>query len=961
MSLQRAVWPLWFAAAHLCWGQFAVPDVEVLDWDATDPPCFPAHDLVPQLHVAPRAPRIALLVMSFTDVDSPKAEEVAAFYQAPAVREFLATVSSGCLDVTLVPIPVELSLTEKDEDGKCRIVHSEDLEGVNLPSLPALLDGGSVKPEFYTTWIMPVAASCTTSGGAGLQKLTVQDAKVEFTGMFFGHALRRVSWEDRNLNDEGLGFYGSQKTYIHELFHLLGYQYHSNAYQCSDPLAHPDVLKCPTLEYGDLYDIMGKSTGYLKGFHARGRYHMGWLGKGNITVIQASGTYTIRPINEVQGALRAAVVAGKDLWLEYRTASDTAAETGSALSDHTGLYVRHENKLVDASLGSCASKDDKAWIKEMRSVSLSDGRALVLRSLGVIIGDATRTSSSMSFSVFYTGLQTICEQELPEISEGLWGEWKYISATNPNEERGNLDLAAALKAKDPLSSYSRSTVHLMNGLKNRDSSSCEISDFSVRLVSKLPQGWAFATRDPVAVEPGESQRVEFGFGIPDDAADGDYDFCVAAQSYSGLYSAKLFRLTLPEADLQWYTNNRPLSSGVDETVRAACEAAQGCADGYPSCSEPVRQCETDLQCGGDDWSAWSRCWKTDSKGVRSRGKDFCDVRQSYCQLASSASFLDQEACDEPELPPCLDQDTCRVNSAAWEELKEGESSTTCSGQKLCGRGGEGVGEPVCKDFWSSGDMKSGHVCRGDETCVRALCENSPKCAGYVKSKSRNKVWLFQEPLSPADASSNYECWVKPAGAPTCSCFGSDQAVIPDSTQCRALAPAPTPETTTAPSPDAPEAPCDETLRGEKDSGYRGCQQATTTGKTCQKWTSQSPHAHSRTTSNPSYAGTGLGGHNYCRNPDGENTIWCYTTDPDHRWEFCEPLAPALLNEAAATMPSSLALQSQRGGLELLAAAAAGTALAALAVQLARRQQQQHRRHRPLLPIRGQGEQGLPVE
>ena len=30
------------------------------------------------------------------------------------------------------------------------------------------------------------------------------------------------------------------------------------------------------------------------------------------------------------------------------------------------------------------------------------------------------------------------------------------------------------------------------------------------------------------------------------------------------------------------------------------------------------------------------------------------------------------------------------------------------------------------------------------------------------------------------------------------------------------------------------------------------------------------------------------GHNYCRNPSGDamDTIWCYTTDPDKRWDFC---------------------------------------------------------------------------
>ena len=30
-----------------------------------------------------------------------------------------------------------------------------------------------------------------------------------------------------------------------------------------------------------------------------------------------------------------------------------------------------------------------------------------------------------------------------------------------------------------------------------------------------------------------------------------------------------------------------------------------------------------------------------------------------------------------------------------------------------------------------------------------------------------------------------------------------------------------------------------------------------------------------------------GEHNYCRNPDGEPTAWCYTTDPASRWELCD--------------------------------------------------------------------------
>ena len=59
--------------------------------------------------------------------------------------------------------------------------------------------------------------------------------------------------------------------------------------------------------------------------------------------------------------------------------------------------------------------------------------------------------------------------------------------------------------------------------------------------------------------------------------------------------------------------------------------------------------------------------------------------------------------------------------------------------------------------------------------------------------------------------------------------------------------------------------------------YQGRSSVTVSGLTCQSWASQSPHRH---------------GHvnlpeNYCRNPDGEPGVWCYTTDPATRWELCD--------------------------------------------------------------------------
>ena len=71
----------------------------------------------------------------------------------------------------------------------------------------------------------------------------------------------------------------------------------------------------------------------------------------------------------------------------------------------------------------------------------------------------------------------------------------------------------------------------------------------------------------------------------------------------------------------------------------------------------------------------------------------------------------------------------------------------------------------------------------------------------------------------------------------------------------------------------PEVEC---LLDEHGYNYHGKQNATESGRTCQMWSSQIPHSHY-------WKGEG----NYCRNPDGEPKPWCYTTDPDVRFEMCD--------------------------------------------------------------------------
>jgi len=109
--------------------------------------------------------------------------------------------------------------------------------------------------------------------------------------------------------------------------------------------------------------------------------------------------------------------------------------------------------------------------------------------------------------------------------------------------------------------------------------------------------------------------------------------------------------------------------------------------------------------------------------------------------------------------------------------------------------------------------------------------------------------------------------------------------------------------------------CSEALRGFRDDAYRGCQTLTRSGKVCQRWDTQSPHAHGKGQSSlVKYPLADLR-ENFCRNPDGALTIWCYTSDPGSRWEFCDAM-PSFKESGAPKCGIALPLLGSRSHAHL---------------------------------------------
>ena len=85
--------------------------------------------------------------------------------------------------------------------------------------------------------------------------------------------------------------------------------------------------------------------------------------------------------------------------------------------------------------------------------------------------------------------------------------------------------------------------------------------------------------------------------------------------------------------------------------------------------------------------------------------------------------------------------------------------------------------------------------------------------------------------------------------------------------------------------------CDDLNAAEYDGGLA----VTQNGRTCQDWAGFVPSGWHSYHHLP---------RNYCRDPEGNGLLWCYTTDPHVRWEYCSIPTLCTLPPAPPAPPSA---------------------------------------------------------
>jgi hypothetical protein len=295
------------------------------------------------------------------------------------------------------------------------------------------------------------------------------------------------------------GYVTSLQVVGHEMGHNFGL-YHAHSLNCSGSTLGTN---CSTVEYGDMFDIMGQYTAsHFDAFH---KEQLGWLNYGAslpITTVSGSGTYTLPPYETNSGSKALKILKSTDsstgastwYYVEYRQPTGFDSSLTSYPASTTGLLIRTGSSSDG---NSSYLLDQTPQTTTFKDAALPVGATFTDPASGVTINLVSANASGATVNV--TLGTSSCSHNNPSVS------------LTPAQASGNAG----------------ATANYTVSVRNNDSSICNTSSFN--LAASLPSGWSSSFGSSMlAMAPGASGSTTLQVTSPSTATAALYNFGVSA-------------------------------------------------------------------------------------------------------------------------------------------------------------------------------------------------------------------------------------------------------------------------------------------------------------------------------------------------------------------------------------------------------------------------------------------------
>lgn len=291
----------------------------------------------------------------------------------------------------------------------------------------------------------------------------------------------------------------------HEIGHALGV-FHANGWECGETSLRGD---CEHMEYGNNFDTMGNGAHSLH-FNAFYKEALGWIKSNETEIITKSGTYTIKPLENMllrfllnNGPVKRIAkikILGSDkspFYIEYRKAIgfDRGLNDSSTSLNQKGLFINYviDNgfwdrfpRLLDMTPHTVNNNTwENNYYEDTKNATLNGNNIFTDPDTGITVGPVVQnTGAKITFNVNMT--DPVCIHRDPSIIDVQAGGW--------------IGYAGYTYVK----------------FYNADSSICSASKFTIENLI-LPPGWTggIQINNINPVPPEHSEYIGADFNIPE--------------------------------------------------------------------------------------------------------------------------------------------------------------------------------------------------------------------------------------------------------------------------------------------------------------------------------------------------------------------------------------------------------------------------------------------------------------